>query len=95
MTNDAQLSLAFLTETQHKEATRRGSERADCTPSARLAHEATTHGKQGFLYQRFLPQSGEVTFLAAVIEKEHGGQRERNGGSFLSVRLADRSGRAN
>src|ERR1700720_4480215 len=37
-----------------------------------------------------LPQSGEVTFLAAVIEKEL--RPKRNGGSFLSVRLADRSG---
>src|SRR3989442_12759956 len=37
-----------------------------------------------------LPQSGEVTFLAVVIEKEL--RSKRNGGSFLSVRLADRSG---
>ena len=37
-----------------------------------------------------LPQSGEVTFLAVVIEKEL--RPKRDGGSFLSVRLADRSG---
>ncbi len=41
-------------------------------------------------YINNLPQSGEVTFLAAVIEKEL--RPKRNGGSFLSVRLADRSG---
>ena len=44
---------------------------------------------KGF-YINYLPQSGEVTFLAAVIEKEL--RPKRNGGSFLSVRLADRSG---
>src|ERR1039457_2707609 len=44
---------------------------------------------KGF-YIKDLPQSGEVTFLAAVIEKEL--RPKRNGGSFLSVRLADRSG---
>ena len=44
---------------------------------------------KGF-YINDLPQSGEVTFLAAVIEKEL--RPKRNGGSFLSVRLADRSG---
>ena len=37
-----------------------------------------------------LPQSGEVTFLAVVIEQEV--RPKRNGGSFLAVRLADRSG---
>jgi 3'-5' exoribonuclease len=42
------------------------------------------------LYISDLPQSGEVTFLAVVIEKEL--RPKRNGGSFLSVRLADRSG---
>lgn len=42
------------------------------------------------LYINDLPQSGEVTFLAVVIEKEL--RPKRNGGSFLSVRLADRSG---
>ncbi|MBC7816634.1 MAG: hypothetical protein IAG10_07080, partial [Planctomycetaceae bacterium] len=36
-----------------------------------------------------LPQSGEVTFLAVVIEKEL--RPKRNGGSFLSIRMADRS----
>ena len=44
---------------------------------------------KGF-YINDLPQSGEVTFLAAVIEKEL--RPKRNGGAFLSVRLADRSG---
>src|SRR5579863_383934 len=44
---------------------------------------------KGF-YINDLPQSGEVTFLAAVIEK--GLRPKRNAGSFLSVRLADRSG---
>jgi 3'-5' exoribonuclease len=44
---------------------------------------------KGF-YINDLPQSGEVTFLAVVIEKEL--RPKRNGGSFLSVRLADRSG---
>ena len=44
---------------------------------------------KGF-YINDLPQSGEVTFLAAVIEKEL--RPKRNGGSFLSIRLADRSG---
>ena len=44
---------------------------------------------KGF-YINDLPQSGEVTFLAAVIEKEL--RPKRNSGSFLSVRLADRSG---
>ena len=44
---------------------------------------------KGF-YINDLPQSGEVTFLAAVIEKEL--LPKRNGGSFLSIRLADRSG---
>jgi len=42
------------------------------------------------LYINDLPPSGEVTFLAVVIEKEL--RPKRNGGSFLSVRLADRSG---
>ena len=42
------------------------------------------------LYINDLPQSGEVTFLAVVIEKEV--RPKRNGGSFLSIRLADRSG---
>ncbi len=42
------------------------------------------------LYINDLPQSGEVTFLAVVIEKEL--RPKRNGGSFLSVRVADRSG---
>jgi hypothetical protein len=44
---------------------------------------------KGF-YINDLPQSGEVTFLAVVVEKEL--RPKRNGGSFLSVRLADRSG---
>ena len=38
------------------------------------------------LYINDLPQSGEVTFLAVVIEKEL--RPKRNGGSFLSLRLA-------
>ena len=42
------------------------------------------------LYINELPQSGEVTFLAVVIEKEL--RPKRNGGSFLAVRFADRSG---
>ena len=42
------------------------------------------------LYINDLPQSGEVTFLAVVIEKEV--RPKRNGGSFLAVRFADRSG---
>ena len=42
---------------------------------------------KGF-YINDLPQSGEVTFLAAVIEKEL--RPKRNGGSFLSVRLWQR-----
>jgi 3'-5' exoribonuclease len=42
------------------------------------------------LYINDLPHSGEVTFLAVVIEKEL--RPKRNGGSFLAVRLADRSG---
>jgi len=42
------------------------------------------------LYITDLPPSGDVTFLAVVIEKEL--RSKRNGGSFLSVRLADRSG---
>lgn len=42
------------------------------------------------LYINELPASGEVTFLAVIIVKEL--RPKRNGGSFLSVRLADRSG---
>ena len=42
------------------------------------------------LYINEVPQSGEVTFLAAVIEKEL--RPKRNGGSFLALRFADRSG---
>jgi 3'-5' exoribonuclease len=42
------------------------------------------------LYINDLPPSSDVTFLAVVIEKEL--RPKRNGGSFLSVRLADRSG---
>jgi len=42
------------------------------------------------LYINELPQSGEVTFLAVVIEKEV--RPKRNGGNFLAVRFADRSG---
>jgi 3'-5' exoribonuclease len=41
-------------------------------------------------YINELPQSGEVTFLAVVIEKEV--RPKRNGGNFLAVRFADRSG---
>src|SRR6266851_3396952 len=65
---------------------RRGPER---DASAWLAHEVRHMENKGF-YINDLPQSGEVTFLAAVIEKEL--RPKRNGGSFLSVRLADRSG---
>ncbi|MBY0502687.1 MAG: HD domain-containing protein [Bryobacteraceae bacterium] len=42
------------------------------------------------VYINHLPHSGEVTFLAVVIEKEL--RPKRNGGFFLSIRLADRSG---
>ena len=45
------------------------------------SREVPTYGKQGSLYQRF---------LSVAIEKEL--RPKRNGGSFLSVRLADRSG---
>jgi hypothetical protein len=37
-----------------------------------------------------LPQSGEVTLLAVVLEKEL--RPKRNGGFFLALRFADRSG---
>ena len=37
-----------------------------------------------------LPQSGEVTLLAVVLEKDL--RPKRNGGSFLALRFADRSG---
>src|SRR5688572_4503648 len=42
------------------------------------------------LYINELPQTGEVTFLAVVIGKEV--RPKRNGGAFLAVRFADRSG---
>jgi 3'-5' exoribonuclease len=42
------------------------------------------------VYINDLPDSGEITFLAVVIEKEL--RPKRNGGFFLSLRLADRSG---
>ena len=42
------------------------------------------------LYINELPQAGEVTFLAVVIGKEV--RPKRNGGTFLAVRFADRSG---
>ena len=41
-------------------------------------------------YINQLPQSGEVTFLAVVIEKEV--RTKRNGGTFLALRFADRTG---
>src|ERR1019366_9368738 len=68
---------------------------AEVAPKEGLAHlrmappEVHHMENKGF-YINDLPQSGEVTFLAAVIEKEL--RPKRNGGSFLSVRLADRSG---
>lgn len=37
-----------------------------------------------------LPQSGEVTLLAVVLEKDL--RPKRNGGFFLALRFADRSG---
>jgi 3'-5' exoribonuclease len=42
------------------------------------------------VYINELPQSGEITLLAAVAEKEI--RPKRNGGSYLSLRLADRTG---
>lgn len=42
------------------------------------------------IYLNELPQSGEVTLQAVVVEKEL--RPKRNGGSFLSLRFADRGG---
>jgi hypothetical protein len=42
------------------------------------------------LYLNEIPQSGEITLQAAVVEKEI--RPKRNGGSYLALRLADRSG---
>ena len=42
------------------------------------------------LYLNEIPQSGEITLRAAVVEKEI--RPKRNGGSYLALRLADRSG---
>ena len=36
-----------------------------------------------------IPQAGEITLLAAVVDKEI--RQKRNGGSYLALRLADRS----
>ena len=44
--------------------------------------------KGGYLNE--IPPSGEITILAAVVEKEI--RPKRNGGSYLALRLADRSG---
>ncbi len=44
--------------------------------------------KGGYLNE--IPASGEITILAAVVEKEI--RPKRNGGSYLALRLADRSG---
>jgi 3'-5' exoribonuclease len=42
------------------------------------------------LYLNEIPQSGEITLQAAAVEKEI--RPKRNGGSYLALRLADRSG---
>ena len=42
------------------------------------------------LYLNEIPQSGEITLRAAVVEKEI--RPKRNGGSYLALRLADRAG---
>jgi 3'-5' exoribonuclease len=42
------------------------------------------------VYLNEVPQSGEITLLAAVVDKEI--RQKRNGGSYLALRLADRSG---
>ena len=42
------------------------------------------------VYLNEIPQAGEVTLLAAVVDKEI--RPKRNGGSYLSLRLADRTG---
>ena len=41
------------------------------------------------VYLNEIPQSGEITLLAAVVDKEI--RPKRNGGSYLALRLADRS----
>ena len=41
------------------------------------------------MYLNELPEAGEITLLAAVVDK--GIRPKRNGGSFLALRLADRS----
>ena len=40
------------------------------------------------VYLNEIPLAGEITFLAAVVEKEI--RPKRNGGSYLALRLADR-----
>ena len=42
------------------------------------------------VYLNVIPKSGEITLLAAVVDKEN--RPKRNGGSYLAFRLADRSG---
>ena len=42
------------------------------------------------VYLNEIPQSGEITLLAAVVDK--GIRPKRNGSSYLALRLADRSG---
>lgn len=42
------------------------------------------------VYLNEVPQSGEITLLAAVVDREI--RPKRNGGSYLALRLADRSG---
>jgi 3'-5' exoribonuclease len=41
------------------------------------------------VYLSQIPQAGEITLLAAVVDKEI--PQKRNGGSYLALRLADRS----
>jgi 3'-5' exoribonuclease len=41
------------------------------------------------VYLNEIPQAGEITLLAAVVDKEI--RPKRNGGSYLAIRLADRS----
>ena len=41
------------------------------------------------VYLNEIPHAGEITLLAAVVDKEI--RPKRNGGSYLALRLADRS----
>ena len=50
----------------------------------RMAPREVQHMENKGFYINDLPQSGEITLLAVVIEKEL--RPKRNGGSFLSVR---------